>query len=141
MKKLLGFLQLKFLPASTDLGLLILRVWLGLTMAINHGWGKVTGFGTMSGQFPNYLGLGSTVNLVIAIVGELICALLLVAGLGTRFAALVLGVVMSVAFFVAHGGQLSGPGSGEMAFLYLAGCVTLLVAGPGKFSVDGKSGA
>jgi putative oxidoreductase len=39
---------------------------------------------------------------------------------------------------------LSGQGSGELAFMYLMGYVTLLLAGPGSFSVDkalfGKSG-
>jgi uncharacterized membrane protein YphA (DoxX/SURF4 family) len=31
---------------------------------------------------------------------------------------------------------LSGNHSGELAFMYLMGYVTLLLAGPGRFSVD-----
>ncbi len=59
-------------------------------------------------------------------------------GLWTRLAAFLLVVTMSVAFFVAHGAKLSGQGNGELAFVYLAGYVVLLVAGAGKFSVDRK---
>jgi putative oxidoreductase len=47
---------------------------------------------------------------------------------------------MSVAFFLVHKMALKGPMSGEMAFIYLAGFVTVLLAGPGRFSVDGTSG-
>jgi uncharacterized membrane protein YphA (DoxX/SURF4 family) len=44
---------------------------------------------------------------------------------------------MGVAFFVAHGARLSGDDHGEMSFLYLAGFVVVLVAGPGQLSIDG----
>ena len=40
---------------------------------------------------------------------------------------------------------MSGQGRGKLAFLYLMGYVTLLLAGPGSFSVDkalfGKGGS
>ena len=48
---------------------------------------------------------------------------------------------MSVAFFVVHKGALKGPNSGELAFVYLGGLVTLLIAGAGCFSLDAKLGA
>jgi putative oxidoreductase len=35
-----------------------------------------------------------------------------------------------------HQGALSGQGSGELAFLYLMGYVTLVLGGPGSLSVD-----
>ncbi|MCR6655920.1 MAG: DoxX family protein [Opitutus sp.] len=139
MKTLHSFLQLKFLPASQDAGLLVLRVWLGVSMVVLHGWVKIVNFNQMSGQFPDFLGIGPKGNLIAAIFGEFVCGLLVVIGLGTRFAALVLTIVMAFAFFAAHGAKLSGPGSGELAFIFLAGFVTLLVAGPGRFSVDGNT--
>jgi putative oxidoreductase len=134
-------LQLNFIPRNADLALLVLRVWLGASMLWLHGWMKVTKFSTIAPKFMDFLGLGQTPSLVLAIFAELICAALLVVGLWTRLAALCLGFTMGVAFWVAHGGKLSGAGSGEMAFLYLAGCVALFVAGGGKFSVDARLGA
>jgi len=48
----------------------------------------------------------------------------------------VLAIDMGVAFISIHKGALSGQGSGELAFMYLMGYVTLLLAGPGSCSVD-----
>jgi putative oxidoreductase len=76
----------------------------------------------------------------MAVFGEVVCAALLVLGLFTRFAALVLIILMSVAFFMVHQRVLSGPGSGELAFIYLAGFVALLFGGGGLFSLDRKLG-
>lgn len=135
------FLQLKFIPQSTDFGLLVLRVVAGLTMLLNHGWGKVMNFGGYSEKFMNFLGLGSTASLVLIIFAEVVCAALLALGFLTRFAALVLAIGMGVAFFMAHGAKLSNPGSGELAMIYMLIAVTLFFTGPGKLSVDAKQGA
>jgi len=47
---------------------------------------------------------------------------------------------MGVAFLFVHKLALKGQGSGELAFIYLAGFVTLFIAGPGRFALDSKSG-
>lgn len=140
MNGFLKFLQLNFVPRSADFALLVLRVWLGVSMLALHGWGKAVNFGSMASKFADPFGLGTTASLVLAIFGELVCGALLALGLATRFAALVLVIVMSVAFFSAHGAKLSGPGSGELAFIYLAGFVAIFFAGPGRFSFDRKLG-
>lgn len=141
MKSLLKLFQLNFVPRSADFALLVLRVWLGGALLVLHGWSKLTGFGTMASKFSDPLGVGSSASLSMAVFAEVGCAALLALGLLTRFAALVLVILMTVAFFMVHGGKLSGPGSGEMAFLYLAGFVAILFAGPGRFSLDAKAGA
>lgn len=141
MKSLIRFFQLNFLPRSVDLALLVLRLWLGATMLLNHGRGKLMGFSQMADKFSDPIGLGPTVSLVLAIFAEVVCAALVAVGLFTRFAALVLVILMSVAFFSAHGGALSGPRSGELAFIFLAGFLTIFLAGAGRFSIDRKLGA
>jgi putative oxidoreductase len=141
MKSILRFFQFNFLPRSVDLALLVLRIWLGLTMLLNHGRGKLMGFSDMAGKFSDPLGVGPTVSLSLAIFAEVVCASLLALGLLTRFAALVLMILTGVAFFMVHGRAFSGPGSGELAFIYLAGFFTIFLAGPGRFSVDRKLGA
>jgi putative oxidoreductase len=138
--KILRLLQLDFLPRSADAGLLVLRLWLGLSLLLLHGWRKLTGFSEMSGKFPDPLGVGSPMSLAMAVFGEVICALLVALGLFTRGAAAVLAITMATAFFLVHKGVLSGPNSGELAFVYLAGWITLFITGAGRFSLDAKLG-
>ena len=134
------FLQLNFLPRSADLALLLLRVWHGGALLLLHGWGKLTGFSAMADRFVDPFGIGKTPSLVLALGGELVCASLLALGLFTRLAALGAGATMTTAFWFVHGSKLTGPGNGEMAFLYLGVCLALFIAGPGKFSVDARLG-
>jgi putative oxidoreductase len=119
-----------------DVGLLVLRVWLGLAMLLLHGWGKLQGMADKAGSFPDPLGVGPAMSLNLVVFAEVLCALLLVVGLASRFALVPLVITMAVAFFVIHGGALSGERSGEMAFLYLGGFLALLIAGPGRYSLD-----
>lgn len=134
MKKLITF---DFAPSSPDLGLLILRAWLGLSMFGIHGLDKLKTFGETAAKFES-MGIPK-VAAAAAILAEGVASLLLVLGLATRWAAAALAVTMAVAFFAAHKGSLTpGPGSGELAFIYLAGFVTILVAGAGRYSVDSK---
>lgn len=135
MKK---FFQLGFLPASADLALLVLRLGFGGLMAVLHGWPKLMGFERMFHNFGDPLGIGKEVSYVLVVLAELVGAALVVIGLGTRFAALLLVITMGVAFFIAHGGALSGEGSGEMALLFLLGFLAILVGGPGRFSLDNR---
>jgi putative oxidoreductase len=151
MKALVSFLTLNFLPMSQDFGLLLLRIALGLGMMILHGWNKVQilfGWGTSKVHAPKLNELAAQVDvfhlkghwsLAALTFAEVCCAGLLVIGFGTRVAALILSFAMGVAFFVKHQHSLSGENSGEMAALYLAGFLVLLVAGPGRFSFDGSS--
>ena len=137
MKKLLSILQLNFLPHSADVGLLVLRLWLGLSLLLLHGKAKLLGFAELSQKFPDPLGIGSTASLALATFAELVCSGLVALGLVTRFAALSAAVTMGVAFFIVHKASLEmGPRSGELAFIYLAGFVTLVIAGPGCLSLD-----
>lgn len=135
-------ITLDFLPRNVDAALLILRLWLGLSLLVLHGWGKLNGFSGMASKFPDPFGVGPSISLALAVFAEVICALLIAAGLFTRAVALVLVVLMSVAFLVVHKGSLeAGPGSGELAFIYLAGFVTLFVAGAGRYSLDARLGS
>jgi putative oxidoreductase len=119
-----------------SLGLLVLRVWLGGTLLVNHGLEKLMNFKSMSGGFPDPFGLGHTASFTLVVFAEAVASTLLVLGLVTRFAALVTAFSMAVAFIYAHKMVLSGNHSGELAFIYLGGFVTLFLAGPGAISLD-----
>jgi putative oxidoreductase len=130
---------------AASLGLLVLRLWIGFSMLVNHGVEKLGHFSDTAPHFPDPLGIGHTASLALAVFAEFFASLLLIFGLVTRWSALVLAINMAVAFIAVHKGALSGQGSGELAFLYLMGYVTLLLAGPGSFSLDrmvfGKGGS
>jgi putative oxidoreductase len=136
---MLNLLRLSFLPQSADIGLLVLRLSLGFSMLILHGWVKLQGFSTMAPGFMRLFNIvPSNISLGMAIFAEVACSVLLILGLFTRFAALMLAFTMAVAFFIRHEAALSGPGSGELAFVYLTGFVALVFAGGGKYAADGK---
>jgi putative oxidoreductase len=135
------FLHINFLPRSADLALLLLRAWFGLAMIFLHGWGKVTNYSARSEKFADPFGIGGPASLALVIFSEVGCAALLVAGVYTRLAALVLAINMVMAFKIGHDLKLIGPGNGEVAFLFLAAFLALFLSGAGKFSVDAKIGA
>jgi putative oxidoreductase len=136
---MLNLLRLSFLPLSADIGLLLLRVSLGFSMLILHGWMKFQNFSSMAPKFMPLFGVvPSDISLGMAIFTEVVCSVLLIVGLFTRFAALGLTSTMAVAFFIAHKAQFTGPQSGELAFVYMIGFITLLFAGGGKYAADGK---
>ncbi|MGA2242024.1 MAG: DoxX family protein [Verrucomicrobiota bacterium] len=130
---------------AANLGLLVLRLWVGFSMLLNHGVDKLRHFNDVTPNFPDPLGIGHTASLALVVFAEFFVSLFIIFGLVTRWSALVLAIDMGVAFISIHKGALSGQGSGELAFMYLMGYVTLLLAGPGSFSVDkvlfGKGGS
>lgn len=119
---------------AAALGLLVLRFFTGGLMALQHGWPKLANFSAAAGSFPDPLGVGSTASLALVIFAEFFCALLVLAGLLTRLAAIPLIINMAVAAFVIHG---SDPlDKKELALMYLIPFVTIFLCGPGKISFD-----
>lgn len=130
------FLRLEFIASSTDAGLLVLRLWLGVSMLWLHGWGKLAALFSGKTSFLDPLGIGEVPSFLLTILAEVGCSVLLVLGLWTRWAALILAFTMGVAFFVVNSANLKG--NGELAWLYFGGYLVLFAAGAGKFSVDKK---
>jgi len=143
--KLTGLFVPGINSSMATLGLLVLRVWLGVAMLCNHGWDKLIHFNDTVGHFPDPLHITPAVSLILAIIAEFACSALLAVGLITRLAALILAIHLAVAFVVVHKMTLTGAQNGELAFIYLAGFVTILLAGPGQYSADavifGKTGS
>lgn len=119
-----------------DLGLLVLRVGFGLTLAFGHGLGKLP---PSDGFVANTASLGFPLPVLFAwaaALSEFAGGLLVAVGLLTRPAALFVAITMSVAFFVQHGAD---PFSDkELAFVFLIWAVGMLLTGPGRYSVDAR---
>lgn len=122
-------------PRQIDIGLLLFRLAFGCFMLV-HGIQKVLGFSVMADQFPDPIGMGSQLSLIMAIGAEVGCSVLLIFGLGTRLAVLPLAFTMIIALLVVHG---SDPWKvKELAAIYLAAYAILFVTGPGNLSLDAQ---
>lgn len=116
-----------------NFGLLFLRVGLG-SMMMTHGWSKLTAFSQKAEFFPDPLGIGNTMSLVLAIFSEFFCSILLVLGLLTRFSAFNLFVTMFVAGVIFHAND--GFAKQELALVYGCGFLALMLCGGGGIALD-----
>jgi putative oxidoreductase len=115
------------------------RIALGL-LFLEHGlqklFGLLGGVGAPGQSVPLFSEFG------LAGVLELVGGLLIALGLLTRPVALLLVGQMLVAFFQVHAPQGGFPvqNGGELALLYAVTFLFVVVAGPGRWSVDGVLG-
>ncbi len=153
MKK---YLSLSFIPLNPDFGLCAVRVVISGLMIRYHGWGKLTGWAdekirrpnlfALAGvekefhTFPNYIGLSSELSYVLVTWCETFGSMFIIAGLLTRLHALGLFITMMVAWTFHHHMLLTGPGAGELPFAWAFVYLLLLLAGPGKYSLDQRLG-
>lgn len=126
-----------------DLGLLLLRGFFGLYMAFGHGLGKITAGPEKWAQLGSTMGIFGIGFLptfwgFMAAFAEFVCALLIVVGVLTRPAALLLVGNMAVAAAAHLTGAIDG--SAEMALLYGVVFLSILIVGPGTYSVDEQLG-
>jgi putative oxidoreductase len=115
-----------------DLGLLILRIFAGLSLALAHGMSKLP----PSPQFMSgveKLGFPAQAAWLSAFA-EAFGGLALAAGLLTRPAALLIAINLSVAGFLQHAADPYQ--RKELPFLFLAVAVMFLCVGGGRFSID-----
>jgi putative oxidoreductase len=126
------------LSARVSTGLLILRLVAGLAFVF-HGWGKIQNPTGWMGQNANIPGVFQA----LAAVSEFGGGLAWMLGALTPLASLGLACTMTVAtcmhaFILKDPFVAKGPGSGsyELAAAYLCIAVLLLLAGPGRFSLD-----
>ena len=119
--------------AGRGLGLLILRVGAGLLM-MSHGLGKVQKVFAGDFTFADPLGIGAGPSLVLAAGAEFGLAAFVVAGLATRISAAPIFFTMMTAAFVQHASDDFA--TKEKAIVYALMYLVIVLAGPGKFSVD-----
>jgi putative oxidoreductase len=117
-----------------DIILLVVRVFVGFAM-LSHGFPKLQML--LEGgkiEFFDFIGLGPTVTLVLAVIAEFVCSILLILGIFTRISLGFLIFTMVIAAFVVHGGDPFE--KKEMSLIYLSVYLLLMVFGAGKVSVD-----
>lgn len=132
--------RLDSLPRSQDAALLALRIIVPVSLFLKHGLEKLFTFSTMAQHFPDPLHIGPVPSLIFALISDGICMPLLMVGLATRWAALWAFINLSVAWAFVHHFQFFGHGGdhGELVVIYLGILLTLLIAGPGRYSLDAQ---
>lgn len=132
IKKLLFSDKLKSM--LEDIGKLLLRLLFAIPLALNHGWPTIKGVLSGHSDFPDPLGIGPEISMVMAGFAEFICALFVIGGIFTRISVIPILINFSVAVFIFHGNDPFG--RKELAYLYLSSMTVIILLGPGKFSVD-----
>jgi len=117
----------------TDIGLLILRL-VGGGFMLTHGYPKLMKILSGDMGFADPFGLGPGFSLILTVFAEVLCAILLIIGLGTRWAAIPLLITMLVAAFIIHGGDPFG--DKELALLYGGIYLAIALMGSGKLGLD-----
>jgi putative oxidoreductase len=128
---------------TDDQGKVILRVLLA-TLLLFHGVSKLAGgVGFIAGMLDK-AGLPGTLAYLVY-VGEVVAPLLILVGVFTRAAALVVIVNMIVALLLVHTSQFftlgdTGGWALELQGLYLGAAVAVALLGAGRLSIGGASG-
>jgi len=128
---------------SQDTAKLLLRVALGLLILL-HGIAKIKGGPGFIVDVVTKAGLPSALAYLVYI-GEVVAPILLIVGLFTRIAALIVAINMLFAIGLVHMGQLmsiskTGGWELELQGIYLVTAVAIALMGAGRFSVGGTSG-
>jgi putative oxidoreductase len=130
-------------PVNRNLGLLLIRVGIGVIMLVVHGYGKLTGgpeMWTGVGGAMGNLGLDFVPVFwgFMAMFAEFVCSILIVLGVLFRPALLMLGFTMFVAVIVHLNMPAGSPNAGwtgaSHALELLCVYAGLYLTGPGKYA-------
>ncbi len=128
---------------SSDIAKLILRVTLGVLILL-HGIAKIKGGPGFILDVVGKAGLPAPIAYLVYI-GEVVAPVLLIIGLFTRVAALIVAVNMLFALALVHASQLfslnqQGGWQLELQGMYLFTAVAIALMGAGRLSVGGVAG-
>lgn len=118
---------------SVNIGLALLRIAPSVAL-LTHGIPKFQKLLSGSLEFGDPIGIGSAPSLFLAIIGEFVCPILIIIGFKTRWMAVPPAITMLVAAFVVHAADSFG--TKEKALLFLVFFVTIILLGPGRYSLD-----
>jgi putative oxidoreductase len=130
-------------PATDDAGKLLLRALLAI-LILFHGTSKlIGGIGFITGTLAKS-GLPPALGYLVYI-GEVVAPLLMLFGVFTRAAALVVAVNMIVALLLVHSSQFftineTGGWALELQGMYLGAALAVALLGAGRYSVGGTAG-
>lgn len=129
--------------ARADLGRLVLRVALAVLLLF-HGVSKlIGGVGFITGMLAK-MGLPEAIGYLVY-VGEVIAPLLILFGVWTRLAAMIVAGNMIVAVLLVHTKEFftmsqTGGWALELQGMYFFAAIALALLGAGRYSIGGRAG-
>ena len=117
---------------GNDAGLLLFRLVFGGLMVKLHGWTKWQNFSDWLPEYPDPLGMGKEVSLLLSILMQVVGCWALILGVQTRLVALMLSSTMFIAAFVVKSGSTFL--ERELALLYAFAYLGLFLTGAGKYT-------
>ncbi len=118
-----------------DIGLALLRIAPSI-MLLTHGIPKFQKIISGNLEFGDPLGIGAAPSLFLAVIGEVICPILIIFGFKARWMAVPPAITMAVAVFIHH--TADDFVTKEKALLYLVFFILIILLGPGRYSMDRK---
>ena len=119
---------------AQDFGLLFLRVSGGLFLLWVHGLPKLLDFSAQLQLIEDPFHLGAHLTLILAIFAEVLCPLLIIAGVLVRLACLPILFVLLVAMLIVH--PQWSVAEGQFGWLLLILFTSLFIAGPGRLALN-----
>ncbi len=135
MKRLLST---SYSETAFNISTFLLRAAFGFLLCLDHGVPKIVHFSEWQHNFYDPFHIGHRWSLVLAIFAEVFASLLLILGLFSRIAALILVIEFLVIIFIYQRGQPVK--NFEEAALFGSVFLCILLIGPGRLSVDAMTG-
>ena len=127
----------------SNLARLFMRLFVGV-MFMQFGIRQLVNYHSLAATFPTVLGMGSETCLILMIVIELVCSLFIMVGFLTRLSTIppILSMILAE-YYIIHDmlGNLELYGldsvdPGYLPIMFIGIYFFILLAGPGKISVD-----
>lgn len=117
---------------QNDFAILFLRFYIGVVILL-HIIGELQTYDNTLLVYPQLLGLDAATSFAIATIIEGLLAAMIVLGVATRFAAVVMAIISAliIIYGIMQGGVL---GDVRLYFVYLGIYVTLVISGGGYYS-------
>ncbi|SOE95692.1 putative oxidoreductase [Burkholderia sp. D7] len=121
------------LSRTADAALLFLRLAASVLLLIVHGLPKAMHYSSQLAVIEDPLHLGKTLTLSFAIFAEVLCPVLMIAGIATRLAALPIIVITLMALTLVHPEWTLDQAQFAWMLLILFG--TIVIGGAGRYRV------
>ena len=119
---------------KNDVAILFLRFYIGIVILL-HIIGELQTYDNTLLVYPQLLGLDAANSFAIATIIEGLLAALIVLGVATRFAAVIMAIISAlvIIYSIMQGGVF---GDVKLYFVYLGIYVTLVISGGGYYSFN-----
>lgn len=121
---------------ARDLGLLFLRVSGAMFLLWVHGLPKLLDYTAQLQLIEDPFHLGANLTLILAIFAEVLCPLLIIAGVLVRLACLPILFVLLVALLIVH--PQWSLFEGQFGWLLLILFTSIFIAGPGRLALNDR---